>query len=156
MKKLVIDMGRAVLTTELGVDSPPIDVDGSATAMSVSELRTNLCGMTELELEQLHEQVLKYVCEKRMPLPEQKYYEFIEVGLDSVLFLSKGVSWEGGQEVRLARSVDYKRILLLRSRLGMPIYIVTTQDELELWMKVWKGRAFLTLEMAGSFIPDVL
>lgn len=155
MEKLAKDIGEVILTAELGGDSLPIG-DDLVAAIVISTMREKISSMPEQQLEQLYEQVLKYVCERRSPALEKKYYEFSDISSDVAFCYSKGVSWEGGKEVRLARSVNEERILLLRSRLNIPIFIISTKDELDLWVKVWKGRAFLTSDMAEHFIPDFL
>ncbi|WMI99768.1 hypothetical protein RBU55_30270 [Pseudomonas chlororaphis subsp. aurantiaca] len=156
MDEWVKIIGNAILLLE------PVSEDCSATpgrlgnTIDIGNAIEEVSKMSEAELDKLREKVQLYVCSKRSPRSEIQYYEFYDVSSTCITFNSKWIGDSAEGESRVLRTVDACRIHHARSNSDAPVYLLVSEDEVEFWKNVWRGKAFLTKPMVEHYFPTLL
>jgi hypothetical protein len=149
-------IGNAILLLETMSEACSARPGSPQSAFDIDDIIVEISTMSEPELDKLREKVQQYVCSNRSAQSHLKYYEFYNISPTCVTFNSKWIGDTADGESRVLRAVDACRISYARSKDVSPIYLLITEDEVELWANIWRGKAFLTKQMVEYYFPTML
>jgi hypothetical protein len=69
-----------------------------------------------------------------------------------VAYYSKGISWEDGIEVRVARAVKADETAQLYREKRRELLIIETMEEFELWVNHWRCAALVEISVWEKYI----
>lgn len=94
----------------------------------------------------------RILCLARKPNKKNKYYLLLGCIGREVAFYSKGISWEDGIEVRVARAVNASETAELYLKKNKDLLVLETMAEIELWLSHWRSAALVEISEWERYI----
>lgn len=92
---------------------------------------------------------------KRTPNALSRYCLLLGRSGSEILFYSRGVAWEGDVETRSARPVKSDSVIKYYEEKDIPVLILETMQELDMWLKNWTTVALVEIGIWQDLYQDL-
>lgn len=91
----------------------------------------------------------------RTPNSSSRYCLLLGRSGSEILFYSRGVAWDGNAETRSARPVKSDSVMKYYQGKKIPVLILDTTQELEMWLKNWTTVALVEIGVWQDLDQDL-